>query len=121
MNYLAIYNKLVENRKTFPVVDEYCENHHIIPKCLGGDNSPENMVRLTAREHFIAHQLLYKHYRTPELAFAWHSMLRCDPDQKRYYTSRQVAAARKAHSDTLKITMLGEGNHFYGKKHSDET
>lgn len=34
--------------------------HHIIPKCDGGDNSKENRVKLTSREHFIAHVLLAK-------------------------------------------------------------
>jgi hypothetical protein len=34
--------------------------HHIIPECDGGDNSKENRVKLTNREHFIAHVLLAK-------------------------------------------------------------
>ena len=120
MNYLSVYNMLVQKRKNVPI-DGYSEVHHIIPRCLGGDNSQDNLVRLTAREHFIAHQLLYMHYRTPALAHAWYSMLRCDTNQHRNYTSRQHEAAKKAHIDTLKVTMLGENNPFYGKKHSDET
>jgi hypothetical protein len=36
------------------------EKHHIIPKSLGGDNSKENLVNLTCREHFICHRLLVK-------------------------------------------------------------
>jgi hypothetical protein len=31
----------------------YYEYHHIIPKSLNGSNSVENLVHLTAREHFI--------------------------------------------------------------------
>jgi hypothetical protein len=38
----------------------YFEKHHIIPKCLGGNNSKDNLVKLTAREHFICHWLLTK-------------------------------------------------------------
>lgn len=38
----------------------YYEKHHIIPKCLSGDNSKTNLVLLTAREHFICHWLLTK-------------------------------------------------------------
>lgn len=121
MNYLSIYNMLVEKRKTVPIVEEYSEVHHILPKCLGGDDSKDNLVRLTAREHFIAHQLLYKHYRTPALAHAWYSMLRCDQNQKRNFTSRQHEVAKRAHIETLKVTMAGENNSFYGRKHSDET
>lgn len=34
--------------------------HHIIPRCIGGTDSHENLVKLTAREHYIAHLLLTK-------------------------------------------------------------
>lgn len=62
MNYQKIYEDLVlraksENRKK--VKDgTYYENHHIIPKCMGGSDSKENLVLLTGREHFVAHKLL---------------------------------------------------------------
>lgn len=38
----------------------YTESHHIIPKCLGGTDDHENLVRLTPEEHYLAHQLLVK-------------------------------------------------------------
>jgi len=38
----------------------YVEKHHIIPQCLGGSNRKNNLVNLTAREHFICHWLLTK-------------------------------------------------------------
>jgi hypothetical protein len=38
----------------------YTEKHHILPKCLGGSNNEDNLVRLTAKEHFIIHILLCK-------------------------------------------------------------
>jgi hypothetical protein len=38
----------------------YYEKHHIIPKCMGGSNTRDNIVYLTAREHFIIHLLLCK-------------------------------------------------------------
>jgi hypothetical protein len=38
----------------------YKERHHIIPKCIGGNNNTDNLVYLTAREHFICHLLLVK-------------------------------------------------------------
>lgn len=38
----------------------YIEKHHIIPRSLGGDNSKDNIVALTAREHFVCHLLLTK-------------------------------------------------------------
>lgn len=70
MNYQKIYDNLIqkaksENRKKLNREDKdfiYYELHHIIPKCLGGNNSKENLVLLTAREHFIAHKLLVEIY-----------------------------------------------------------
>lgn len=38
----------------------YTERHHIVPKCMGGSDQVDNIVRLTPREHFIAHCLLVR-------------------------------------------------------------
>ena len=38
----------------------YTENHHILPRSMGGSNGSDNLVTLTAREHFICHILLTK-------------------------------------------------------------
>lgn len=40
----------------------YVEGHHILPKAfkMGGEKDKENIVFLTAREHFIVHMLLIK-------------------------------------------------------------
>lgn len=61
MNYKLIYNRLINNAMTREIDDtEYYERHHIIPKSIGGDNSKTNIVKLTSREHYIAHGLLVK-------------------------------------------------------------
>ena len=67
--YQKTYDSLIEKRRKFPLTKDkndpnyiYCETHHILPKCLGGSNEEENLVNLTAREHFIAHMLLVKIY-----------------------------------------------------------
>lgn len=65
MDYQKVYNDLVSFRKSNPLERSetvYTEEHHIIPKCIGGDDSSENLILLTAREHFIAHRLLSKIY-----------------------------------------------------------
>ena len=70
MDYTRIYNQIIEraqNRK----LKGYIEKHHIIPKCIGGLNVKENIVNLTAREHFICHKLLCKiHPKEPKLWYA---------------------------------------------------
>jgi hypothetical protein len=60
MNYFIIYENLISNAKLNPKIDTYKETHHILPKCMGGDDSKENLVMLTARQHYLAHWLLYK-------------------------------------------------------------
>lgn len=50
------------HRATTLVPTGYSERHHIRPRCLDGDNTPSNIVRLTPEEHYIAHQLLVKMY-----------------------------------------------------------
>ena len=51
----AIINKAL-NRK----IKGYSEKHHILPRSLGGLNNKDNIVKLTAKEHFIVHMLLCK-------------------------------------------------------------
>ena len=65
MNYLDCYNSLVnkcvlENRSKNNGI--YYELHHIVPKCLGGNNDDSNLVLFSGREHFLAHWLLAKIY-----------------------------------------------------------
>ncbi|YP_010844128.1 homing endonuclease [Salmonella phage KM16] len=61
MNYALIYERLT-SRAANRVIDGYTESHHIIPKCMGGNNSDSNLVRLTPEEHYLAHQLLVRIY-----------------------------------------------------------
>jgi hypothetical protein len=61
MDYQKIYNQIIERAKTRQL-DGYKERHHIIPKCLGGNNDKSNLVDLTAREHFLCHMLLVEIY-----------------------------------------------------------
>jgi hypothetical protein len=55
--YTRIYYTIVERAKT-RIISGYTENHHIIPRSLGGSNSKDNLAALTAREHFICHLML---------------------------------------------------------------
>ena len=64
MNYARIYELLIEKRRKNPLYKDkmYCERHHYIPRCIGGGNELWNLINLTAKEHFVAHHLLYKMY-----------------------------------------------------------
>lgn len=65
MNYYRIYQQLIDKRKTKDILpsDTYKEIHHIKPRSCEGNNDADNLVALTAREHLIAHKLLYRIYR----------------------------------------------------------
>lgn len=58
--YTRWYNSIISAAKQRTEIAGYYEKHHIIPKSLGGNNSKENLVKLTSREHFICHWLLTK-------------------------------------------------------------
>jgi len=49
--------------------------HHIIPISMGGSNHPSNLTKLTYREHYLAHYLLYKTLPNNEKAnYCWITM-----------------------------------------------
>ena len=66
MDYKKIYESLISNAKERETIDGYYEIHHIIPKSVGGSNTDDNLVKLTLREHYFAHELLVKVYPESE-------------------------------------------------------
>lgn len=121
MDNQRIYNQLISRAKDRGQVSGYTESHHIIPLCHGGTNNNDNLVALTAREHYLAHWLLYKIYRTSKLCHAWYSMSRVGVGQQRHYNSRFYGYCKTHRARHLSEDMKGEKNHFYGKTHTDET
>ncbi len=120
MNYDRIYHELIDNAKVRNITGYY-ENHHILPKFDGGKNIKSNMVKLTAREHFIAHWLLYKIYNNSKSAFAFHMMTIIDNNQsQRRVNSKNFEYARKARSRFLSKSISGQNNPFFGKTHTKE-
>jgi hypothetical protein len=134
--YTKWYNNIVQKAK-IRAIDGYIENHHIIPKSLGGSDSIENIVALTAKEHFICHLLLTKMVAGP-IKYKMHKAAlmmatRHGPGQVRHnITSRtynmlkesmpsvpaetreKMGASQRQRFDTSPGTFLG-------KVHSNET
>ena len=122
MDYKKIYDNLIKDAFHNPKPDDYKELHHIIPKCMGGSNKKNNLVKLTAKQHYLAHWLLYKIYKTSSLVHAWHSMSRIGIGQnERLINSRLFEYCRKERSKILSENSEGEKNNFYGKSHTDKT
>lgn len=61
MDNQRIYIEIIERSRTREI-PKYKERHHIIPICLGGNNSKDNLAYITPRKHFICHWLLVKMY-----------------------------------------------------------
>jgi len=108
MNYQKIYENLINNAKLKNRVKlkkndknyVYYENHHIIPKCLGGDNDKNNLVLLTGREHYICHKLLVMIYPTnKKIIDAFHRMT-YDKQGNRNISSRDYDYAKYLKSST---------------------
>lgn len=59
MNYKKIYDAIID-RASKRKIDGYKEHHHIVPRCMDGDDSKSNLVSLTPEEHYLCHQLLVK-------------------------------------------------------------
>lgn len=57
--YTRWYYQIISSAKS-KTRTGYTEKHHIIPKSLGGNDCPNNLVTLTAREHYVCHLLLTK-------------------------------------------------------------
>lgn len=115
MNYIKIYYKIVDiakgqNRKKS---SGYFEKHHIIPKCLSGNNNKENLVLLTAKEHFICHHLLHKMYpENKSLFLAYHRMCNTKLDKRQKLSAKQYEQLRVFISNFNK----GENNPNYKNK-----
>lgn len=71
--YLQRYYKLILHAQTWPQ-DGYVERHHIHPRAMGGTDDKVNIVKLSARQHYVAHKLLWKAYETRETARAFFFM-----------------------------------------------
>lgn len=191
MNYKKIYDQLVAKAKVRGLdrksVDYYTEIHHIVPRSLGGSDEESNLVMLSAREHYIAHLLLWKmdkscvamycafmymssKYTSNSRLYELFKIQFCEMQSKRFYKKEKnlvgmtfgrltvkelsgwywtgynnnarwlcecscgntkIVGVRSLTSGNTKscgclyddyhARMSGEGNHFFGKVHTDET
>lgn len=149
--YTRLYFKIVYLAKIRSEVDEdrYYENHHIIPKCMNGNNEKDNLVLLTYQEHVICHWCLTKmsdnKYYRMKLLHAFSAMsIDKNSNHNRIIPTWLVELSRSKlkHTEETKQKMSishkkrwedpnlreryseerkGTGNSFYSKSHSEET
>lgn len=127
--YLTWYENLVAKAKSRSLLEGYVERHHVIPVSLGGNNKSENIITLTAREHYIAHLLLWKMSMDKKshnkMTMALHVMVNGSGHKKqnRSYLvpSRIYEANRKEYVQVISEIMSGPDNKWRGQKHSAES
>lgn len=125
--YLEEYYRIIKNNKIIDPKSQYCEKHHIIPKSLGGSNKKENIVYLSAKDHFLCHKLLVNFTAGNDNQKMWNALWRMmnkqSYSQQRDYTftEEEYEEARINHSKIQSQRMSGKNNPFYGKKHTDDT
>jgi hypothetical protein len=122
------------------------EKHHILPRCLGGTDDENNLVRFSIRQHYIAHMLLIRMYEGREKYQLEWALFRLSgkPSNRIILTSRQFEKSRSTLHSSLKgrkqspehiakrvAQTTGEGNGMHkkngrtptqlGKPHTEET
>ena len=139
-HYLLRYIKFIVALIDQNCNDEYMELHHICPKSK--DLFPEyanlkinqwNKIKLTARQHFIAHQLLWKSYggsqRYAFIAMAngvknKHQQNRVTKLNSKSYSKLKEEYSKSRQGENNYFyhhKFIGENNHFYNKQHTPET
>lgn len=119
MDYLKIYESLIETSIKRPRPTGYTEKHHILPKSMGGTDLKENIAILSAREHFIAHLLLARIFNNREMWSAVYMMASTSLANSDRYTctSKLYGLLREKAS----IYNSGEYSPNWGLKRSEET
>lgn len=109
-----------QNRKKLSNKDinyKYYEKHHVLPKSIFPEYEklPENLVLLTAREHFLAHYLLTKIYKNGQnhkkMIYAFnritHKQAKKCINRKVYINSRLYEKSKIEFSEIMRNKMTG--------------
>ena len=80
--------------------------HHIIPRHMGGDDSPENIIELTVSDHAKAHYDLYEKFGKKEDLCAYH-MLSGNIEEFRKIYSRLGGEAIQRIRKEQNLSILG--------------
>lgn len=112
--YTRCYFNIVNRALSRAEGDMYLEKHHIIPKSLGGSNDKSNLVKLTAKEHFLCHRLLTKMVDDPKAKIKMHNavfqMTISSKNQNRYkITSRVYTILKQNKSLAMTGNKYGRG------------
>lgn len=117
-NFITLCNKVNTNEQKY-------ENHHFLPKAndmfpeyKSFKENPWNKIKLTQRQHFIAHWILAKaYYSSYSQSYSCFKFFK----NSKSTNSRMYEIFSNRKNKLHSIRMTGSNNPFYGKKHSEET
>lgn len=100
---------------------EYLERHHIVPKHEGGSDSPSNIIKLSLKDHRLAHKIRYETYSNKYDLAAYNFMEGQSAEAKKAICSANGSKSKgrkltKEHRE--KLSRPGSLNSFYGQTHS---
>lgn len=149
--YRRWHDAIIERARRRGPVGEYTERHHVVPKSMGGDKAPGNLVALTFREHFLVHWLLTKfvnpynrykmlmalcrmgqnHLRPERLVSGWrYARARkaarertvSEETKEKLKASLKVRGYRPSEEMKRHLSKMSKGNtNWVGRKHTEES
>lgn len=123
--YSKYYCSIIENALKRPqnrllLCEEfgYVELHHILPKSfkLGGEKEINNLVFLTAKEHFIVHLCAIKMFDgvfRSKMIFAFRRLKSCNKFQNRYVNSKIYAKIKPDFKNFIRLYKKDQVKYFY--------
>src|ERR1035437_3802514 len=116
--YLTKYLKLIKFALLQPETGR-TERHHIHPKSMGGLDIDNNFVRLSPRQHFIAHLLLWKAYRNRSMTRAFNMISLLNHKRIKSWQYAEFKEGMKTTDATkqkLSIALLGKKRPAFTEK-----
>ena len=114
MDYRLVYESLMHVASLTNTGAGPYEKHHIKPKCMGGNNTSDNLVRLTYRQHYVAHRLLAKFTDGEDSMRMWCALKRFTGTSaygaEYRIKSRAYALIKEKHAQA--VTALSKGRKF---------
>lgn len=109
--YTNCYISLIAQAQARELPDgTYTEKHHIIPRCMGGSDMSDNLVRLTAKEHYIGHLLLTKMTEgvyQRKMVFALWRMMHDSNNQRYVVSGTQYSIVKEQMAKNIKEQNTG--------------
>lgn len=117
--YIKWYYSIIENalklnriqyKRSHKKYTTYYETHHIIPKCMGGEDDKKNLVVLLPKEHYILHLLLCKMTTGSDKHKMINALIRMQfskSHKQERYTSRSYSLIRKFIADKNSANFRG--------------